>query len=166
EGVKFVSSTDPGGPSAAEAMSAELGRMLQESNFASIDDANAFLRSLVESGGARIGPGVARTPLEEAQDVMYEAWESPKGRAIQLARKALSISPDCADAYVVLAQTLAKTTPRELELYELGVKAGERALGKEAFVEDADHFWGLVETRPYMRARAGVARCLFALGRV
>ncbi len=46
------------------------------------------------------------------------------------------------------------------------MKAGERALGKEVFEKEAGHFWGMVETRPYMRARLGVAQCLWALGRL
>jgi tetratricopeptide (TPR) repeat protein len=32
------------------------------------------------------------------------------------------------------------------------------------FTEDAGHFWGIVETRPYMRARAGLAQVLWLLG--
>jgi hypothetical protein len=30
------------------------------------------------------------------------------------------------------------------------VAAGERSLGPKAFEEDAGHFWGILETRPYM----------------
>jgi tetratricopeptide (TPR) repeat protein len=45
-----------------------------------------------------------------------------------------------------------------------GVAAGERALGTAAFSENAGHFWGLVETRPYMRARQGLAVVLWHLG--
>lgn len=52
-----------------------------------------------------------------------------------------------------------------MDLYRQGVKAGERALGKEAFEEDVGHFWGILETRPYMRARAGLAECLWASGK-
>jgi hypothetical protein len=41
----------------------------------------------------------------KAQDVMYEAWERTTSRSrIALARKALGISPLCADAYVLLAE--------------------------------------------------------------
>ena len=43
--------------------------------------------------------------------------------------------------------------------------AGERALGPEAFQEYAAHFWGILETRPYMRAREGLAQCLAECGR-
>jgi hypothetical protein len=31
-------------------------------------------------------------------------------------------------------------------------------------MEDAGNFWGILETRPYMRARAGVAECLWEMG--
>ena len=50
------------------------------------------------------------------------------------------------------------------ELYRSGVAAGERALGPRVFEEDVGHFWGILETRPYMRAKEGLAQCLWALG--
>ena len=59
----------------------------------------------------------------------------------------------------------AETLPDALELYEQGVAAGERALGPEEFEEYEGHFWGFLETRPYMRARAGLADSLWAAGR-
>jgi tetratricopeptide (TPR) repeat protein len=43
--------------------------------------------------------------------------------------------------------------------------AGERAMGVDAFAQ-AGHFWGILETRPYMRARAGLARVLVEQGRL
>lgn len=106
------------------------------------------------------------TPLRKAQDIIYDAWEvtDPK-RRVALARKALEISLDCADAYVLLAEEAARSLPEALDFYRQGVEAGERALGREAFEEDVGHFWGILETRPYMRARAGLAECLWAAGK-
>ncbi len=80
-----------------------------------------------------------------------------------LARKALDVSPDCADAYVILAKA-AKRVEDEIDLYRQGVAAGERALSPRAFEEDAGYFWGLLETRPYMRARLGLAVAQWQLG--
>ncbi len=109
-------------------------------------------------------PRTREERLDEAQDLIYDAWEAVDRRtALALARKALRISPDCADAYVLLAQT-ARTRAQEFELYSKGVEAGERALGQEAFKRDAGHFWGILETRPYMRALAGLAECLWERG--
>ncbi len=104
--------------------------------------------------------------IEAAQEIMYEAWETPaRSKRVALARKALKISPWCADAYVLLAEEDAKSVEQELTYYQKGVEAGELALGKEGFEEYAGHFWGFLETRPYMRARAGLASVLWRTGR-
>jgi tetratricopeptide (TPR) repeat protein len=111
------------------------------------------------------GRGGQDTPLDRAQALMYQAFEEPSElRRVQLARQALEISPDCADAYVLLAEH-APRRKEALHLYEQGVAAGERALGPEAFQRDVGHFWGILETRPYMRARLGLVHSLWTAGR-
>jgi tetratricopeptide (TPR) repeat protein len=104
--------------------------------------------------------------LARAQDLMYQAWEETNpAKRIALAHDALVVSANCADAYVLLAEDEADTLNRALELYQEGVAAGERALGAKYFKRNAGHFWGLLETRPYMRARAGLARTLWRVKR-
>ncbi len=105
------------------------------------------------------------TPLDRAQSLMYQAFEEPDAaRRLQIAREALAISADCADAYVLLAQNTHKRK-EALTLWEQAVAAGERALGPKGFQEVAGHFWGILETRPYMRARLGLAHALWTAGR-
>jgi tetratricopeptide (TPR) repeat protein len=109
--------------------------------------------------------GGGRDLLEQAQAIMYRAWETPDRKRRQaLAQKALQVSPDCADAYVLLAEE-STALDQAVELYRKGVEAGERALGRQAFKDAAGHFWGFFETRPYMRARAGLAQSLWEAGR-
>ncbi|MGO8900856.1 MAG: hypothetical protein ACLQU5_21260 [Isosphaeraceae bacterium] len=69
------------------------------------------------------------TPLSKAQDLMYKAFEShdPMKR-VELAKKALELSPDCADAYVLLAEQ-AKRRKEALELFEKGVAARRAGAG-------------------------------------
>jgi tetratricopeptide (TPR) repeat protein len=113
--------------------------------------------------GAEVGPGDA--DLDRAQELMYQAFEEANpAKRIALAHDALAISPDCADAYVLLAEEEADTVGRALELYQEGVAAGTKALGK-SFNEHAGSFWGILETRPYMRARRGLADTLWRVGR-
>lgn len=122
-------------------------------------------RRALEGVMAKFARGPVVKLADKAQDLMYEAWESEDAEeGIALARKALKVSPDCADAYVLLAEEEAETIEEALELYRQGIAAGERALGKKAFKEYAGHFWGHMETRPYMRAREGLAGCLWQLG--
>jgi len=142
---------------------ADLHRILAEQNFADIDEANRFMADLIAKSGGRVPSRPARTPVEEAQDIMYEAWEARGLQRVKLARKALETSPDCADAYVLVAEETARSLEEARDLYAEGVAAGERALGEEFFRENTGHFWGILETRPYMRARAGLAQCLWML---
>ncbi len=84
----------------------------------------------------------ARDLLDQAQDLIYDAWEiDDASHRVALARKALKLSPDCADAYVLLAEA-AITPAKALEFYRQGVEAGERALGKDAFDEQRRSFLG------------------------
>jgi tetratricopeptide (TPR) repeat protein len=123
-------------------------------------------RAAMESVLAMFGGGGRRgTPLDQAQDLMYQAWEaSSPARRVALARQALEISPDCADAYVLLVQYSAGGLAESIALLREGVAAGQRALGKRAFKDDVGSFWGLLDTRPYMRARAGLAQLLREAG--
>lgn len=108
-----------------------------------------------------------RKALEAAQDLMWTAMETA-GRAerIKLAEKALSLSAHCADAYVYLAYDREKTKNQKIAMFEEGVKAGRRALGTSTFKEDVGAFWGLTETRPFMRALFGLAQTLQESGRI
>lgn len=146
-----------------ESVHANIERLMEEQDFESIDEANAFLSQFI---GAKDLPKPNRglTPWEQAQDKMYEAWGAEGASRVKLAREALAISPDCSDAYVLLAEETAETAEEARELHQKGVHAGERALGKEFIEGNAGHFWGILETRPYMRARAGLAETLEALG--
>lgn len=151
-------------PRAMEGTMFRLTQLLEEQNFETVEEANAFLGQFI--GKKDIPLSVKDlTPLGQAQEKMYQAWEATGKKRVELAREAIEISPDCADAYVLLAEETARTPEEALQLYEQGMQAGERALGKEFFEEAEGNFWGILETRPYMRAREGVAECLWAMGR-
>src|SRR3954447_20480530 len=130
-----------------------------------LPDRRAFegvLRDLLGDLGG--GPD-RETPLGQALDLVSLAFQEPDpARRADLAKQALELSPDCADAYVLLAEQ-ALSHREALGLYEQAVAAGQRAIGPDAFQEHVGHFWGLLETRPYMRAREGLAHTLWTLGR-
>src|SRR5271165_6961048 len=122
-------------------------------------------RRAMESFLAAIGGRTGDDTTARAQDIMYDAWEEPSPRKrIALAHKALDVSPLCADAYVLLAEVAAGSIEEARDYFTKGVNAGELALGAKGFREYAGHFWGFLETRPYMRARAGLAHTLLKLG--
>ena len=95
------------------------------------------------------------TPLAELIEAAYDAdthWE-----AIRLARKALQIEPNCVEAYLLLADYDAQNIQQRIGYLQQAVTAGEAFLGECYFKDNAGHFWGLVETRPYMQACTDLA---------
>jgi tetratricopeptide (TPR) repeat protein len=105
------------------------------------------------------------SPRSRASELLHEAFGSDDDReVVALAKKALEAWPDCADAYVLLAEH-ARGPKEALEFYTRGVDAAARDLGETAFRDGVGHFWGLLPTRPYMRARYGLAQVLWVLGR-
>ena len=118
----------------------------------------------MESNLATVAGGRRDDAIARAQNVIYDAWDRKTSRSrVALARKALRISPLCADAYNLLAAESA-TTAEARDLYARGLEAGELALGPEGFEEYDGRFWGFLETRPYMRARHGLSLALLKLG--
>jgi tetratricopeptide (TPR) repeat protein len=130
-------------------------------NFPDLPDRRTLERALRQLVG-RADPG---TPQGQAEELVAQAFEEgDPQKQVDLARRALELWPDGADAYVLLAEN-AGSRKDALRLYQQGVEAGERALGPEVFARDAGHFWGLLETRPYLRARLGLAHALWTAGR-
>lgn len=104
---------------------------------------------------------------DRAQELAFDALEDADPvAAVALARRALALDPDCSDALYVLALD-ARTPAERLRLLGQAVAAAERTLGGPQYIEaNRGHFWGLLETRPYMRARAALADVLRGEDRV
>ncbi len=123
------------------------------------------LEGVMRKHAAEIFGPSQKTLLSQAQDLVYQAVEqTDPARRAAIAHQALAICPDCADALILLAEQAPN--PREaLDLYQRAVAAAERTLGPDIFREEVGRFWGLLDTRPYMRARDGLAHSLWSLGR-
>jgi len=147
----------------------DIQRALQDREFDSTEEANAFLSGLAGSDIAKVKEALKGEPLspkEQAQELAWRAMEArtPK-EAISVAQQALAKDPDCVDALVVVAEVKARSPKDLIKGLQKAVAAGERSLGAQYFAENKGHFWGLIETRPYMRARHQLAGALLGAGR-
>jgi tetratricopeptide (TPR) repeat protein len=145
-------------------MADQLRAALGASGAGSLEDTILYLDQMLD--GSDVPPANDSPELFAAQDLMYQAWMEPsRSKRVRMARRALELSRDCADAYYLLALEDARGLDAQIALFEQGVAAGERALGPAFFEAEAGSFWGIVETRPYMRARGGLAYALLEAGR-
>jgi tetratricopeptide (TPR) repeat protein len=91
-----------------------------------------------------------------------EDWD----RAMREATKAIKLDLNCVDALTVMSQLDSENETELIDNLRRAVEQGEKTLGKKFFQENAGWFWGLHETRPYMRARAQLAALLSQSGQV
>lgn len=153
-----------GGIRPTEALLRQLARAVEGRGLDSVDDINAFLKEAMEQG--TFDDDAVDSPEDRAFDLIEQAYAATSSsQRVALAREALAAWPGCLDAYVLLAAE-EEELAEAIRILEEGVRTGEQLLGKELFEEDAGHFWGLIETRPYMRVRKSLADALVAIGRV
>lgn len=145
-----------------------IGKIAQARDFSSVDELNAHLQQLMDSGELnRMVQAPPESPAEQAQELAYQAMEEPSSaKARKLAEKALKLDPACIDALVIRAQTRRLKPGEFIAELRTAVEAGERNLGKKKFIEEREFFWGTLETRPYMRARRELALALLDAGQL
>ena len=119
---------------------------------------------MAEEPGFNFDGGDELDALGRADEIMIDALNADSNEeSVRLAKEALSVSEDCADAWVLLGH-FADTLDEAIEYYNKGIEAAERVLGEEFLENNIGYFWGLIETRPYMRALYGLATCMESSG--
>lgn len=139
----------------------KIQKLIDQKNFESEDELRAFLET--EITGKELPATEPEGPEDEARELAYEAMDLAGRRGAVLAKKALKLDPESPIAHLALAIHTNDPTSA-VEHYRTAVTLAEKALGPEVFADDVGSFWGLVETRPYMEARKGLADCLWAKG--
>lgn len=140
----------------------DLQRLLETQDFKSEEEVRKFLDGFV---GKQIPsfPTEALTPKEQAQDLVFAAYEMSPAKAKVNIEKALQFDPDCIEAYEFLG-AMARTAELAIVHYEKGVSIGRRIFGGEYLEEHKGMFWGFHETRSFMRCLQHYAECLYIMG--
>ncbi len=117
------------------------------------------LRGIAGKGG--------RGKEDLSQELVYQAMET---RGIEpymrLLQDALELDPGNVDALLMMTSAVGAKGEERIEMLRGIVDTGAKRLGKKAFTEFVPHFWGFIETRPYMRARERLADALRTSGRI
>mgnify|MGYP003116707857 CR=1 FL=1 len=142
---------------------AKLIEEIKKQEFETTDEINDFLRNLQ---GQSLEDLPKRTDKKgRSEDLVFEAYEHPVSKGKKLVKQALAIDPNNVEAYNYLAG-IEKDIDGAIKMFEKAIKVGEKALGKKFFKEEKGYFWGIMQTRPFMRAKAGLADCLYAKNEV
>lgn len=148
-----------------QAMMGQMAQIMQKKGL-SVEEANEYFIGRNMDDIAVEARGLKRSAREEAEDLAYQAHSASTAKqAVLMAQRALELDPTCAEAYLVLEEALADNHIESINYYEKAITAAEKSLGKKYFVENEGHFWGLHETRSYMRAKLFMAQSLWHVRR-
>jgi tetratricopeptide (TPR) repeat protein len=105
-------------------------------------------------------------PVHAAQELAYDAMqETNSTRRLQLIRQSLELDPNNVDSQLLLIDAAELEGEERIKSLRCAVVCGEKGLGPAAIKEMVPRFWGIIETRPYMRARGELAAALLKAGR-
>lgn len=100
-----------------------------------------------------VGP---ETGLDRARALAFMAGMETGRRRKQLIRDAIALSPDCAEAYILLGED-AKTPKAAQREYQLAVDAAARVLGADRIQEYEGRLASLTDAGTYIEARVSLA---------
>lgn len=142
----------------------DLQRLLETQDFKSEADIRKFMDSVV-------GKQIPSFPIEvlsfrqQAQDLVFEAYELPPAKAKLNIEKALQLDSNCIEAYEFLG-SMENSPAIASAFYEKGIAIGRQVFGGKYLDEHKGAFWGFHETRPFMRCLQHYSGCLYKMGRV
>lgn len=142
----------------------DLHRLLETQDFKSEADLKKFMDGMI---GKQIPsfPKEALSFQEQAQDLVFEAYELPPVKAKQNIEKALQFDSNCIEAYEFLG-SMEDSPEIASAFYEKGIAIGRKIFGGKYLDKHKGAFWGFHETRPFMRCLQHYADCLYTTGKV
>lgn len=152
-------------------MNNKFNNMLQEflknNNVENIDEANEKLQEFIKMyNNGEIE--YENTPLDDAYEILEEAQNARNEKeAIKLAKKAYEKSPECFDA-ILFQCDLEENGIKRMKLLDDGLETEKNRLIKEKYFdkENIGHFYGIFETRPYIRGLVVKAEYLLEEGKL
>lgn len=142
----------------------DLQRLLRTQDFKSEAEMRKFMDSIV---GQQIPsfPNEALNFQEQAQDLVFAAYELPPSKAKHNIKKALQLDSNCIEAYEFLG-SMEDTAEIASAFYEKGIAIGRQKFGGKYLEEHKGAFWGFHETRAFMRCLQHYSYCLYTMEKV
>lgn len=130
-------------------------------------EVNFMLQKFMEEYNRNIPEDVTEKTAETAEDFVELAEDAEdEAAAFNYAKKALKLEPNNLDAERIMAQCGSAGPIDLLKKLERAVKHGDQVMEKEGYLDEDSigSFWGILETRPYMRLRSSYMETLCNCG--
>lgn len=148
-----------------EKMFSQLYAQLGEHNLEGMDkeEIESLFQNYMQQYNARVGRKVTAETAKTSDDFLELAeMAKQKNSALRYAKKALQLDPDNLDAESMIAELSARNSFDLLNKLKCAVVRGDEIMKAKGYAEEhcIGEYWGMVETRPYMRLRMKYADTL------
>ena len=120
----------------------------------SMDEVNGLLQKFTTDYNGKLPGRVTEKTAKTADDFLELAEEAPtKAKAEKYIKKALELEPDNMDAISASLDMIEDNTWEYYRKLSEAVKNGTKYMEENGFMDEKSvgEFWGILETRPYMR---------------
>lgn len=147
----------------------EMHKFMEENEFENEEQAGAAMQEFIAQYNENLQNNIEREP-ETAWDYLDLAFDAySEKEAVRYAKKALELDKYCTDAEILIADIQCGDDFEKFKkrLEKIITKA-EKYLREEGCFDDdcIGAFWGILETRPYMRARYEHLKLLVSAGKM
>lgn len=140
-----------------------LQEVLKKLNLKSKEELDTIAQNLIQLSTK--SSKIKLTNKDKAKDLVYQAYELDFSKAYKNVIKALKLDNECLEAYEFLGKT-EKEPEIAACFYEKAIAIGRKFFGGKYLIENRGYFWGLTETRTFMRSLFMQSNCLYAMGKV
>ncbi len=128
----------------------DLQRLIESQDFKSKEELDQFLSSLAGSPIPEL-PDEVLSEAEKAENLVYQAYGEDIEEGLKLVNDALELDKDCIEAYLFLSELQLFPEIRRIFL-EKAIHVGWEKFGGQYLEDHKGHFYGLTETRAFMKA--------------
>ncbi len=154
---------------ASEKIFREMQKFMEANEFESEEQAGAAMQEFIAQYNENLQSHNDMEP-QTAWDYLEMAYDAPTEKeAVRYAKKALELDKYCTDAETLIADIqYGNDFEKFKKKLEKIISKTEKHLREEGYFDDdcIGEFWGILETRPYMRARCGHLRLLVSAGKM
>lgn len=150
-----------------EANSIPIVRIMERVQFKHESEAQRYMRDVLVRANAKenLAANAEERKFDEAKNLVVQAFLcADESKRAAKATQALTLSPNCADAYIVLGK-LENDLDKRIALLEKSVNIARSQFDLARFDDPNGFFWQKLSTRPYMRCRAALALALWEKGK-
>ena len=133
----------------------------------STDEANDLVQKFMDEYNGQVSYVVTEETAKTADDFLELALDAHDEKsAIKYLKKAIKLDPDNLDVAMTLIEYTEEEPVSYLNKLEELVKTGNRVMEEGGYMSEDNigNFWGILETRPYMRVRRKYADTLLTSG--